>query len=494
MSATPPHTPLHYRPAAELAADIRAGRMTATEVVDQVFARIHTLNPRLNAYCTLDETRARVTAAQRDAEVGAGQREDGRPLGPLHGVPFSVKDLITTAGVRTMRGSKIFEQYVPDEDAPAVARLKDAGAILLGKTATSEFGAKGVTESPVSGVSYNPWDTARTPGGSSGGAAAAVAAGLGPIALATDGGGSIRLPAAFNGVFGFKPSFGCVPAYPPAPVPSVLHLGPITRTVRDAALMLDVLAGPDPRDANSLPLDGTDYVQAVDATPADLRGLRVAWSADLGFAPVDAEVRAIAAAAAKRFADAAGLALHAATPDFGNANGIASVLWTCGLGAYLRDYLYAWQFKLDRDVLRRIEGQHEISGTAYAIALAQRNQLVDRAQGFFQDFDLLLTPTVPLAAFAAGEPPPTHIDGKSIADIGFSPFTTAFNLTGQPAASVPCGFTAGGLPVGLQIIGRRLDDAAVLRASAVFERVSPWQDRLPPLDQAPTCQDQRIHA
>jgi len=271
-------TDLCWLPATEMAAAIRARQLSPVELVDALIDRIHQLNPMLNAYCTLVEDAARHAAHAAEAAVLRGD-----DLGLLHGVPVSIKDLLFTRGVRTMRGSRIYEQFVPDQDAPAVAKLNASGAILLGKTTTPEFGWKGATDSLVTGVSRNPWNLARSCGGSSGGAAAAVAAGMGPLAVGTDGAGSIRIPASFCGIVGLKPSRGRVAVYPPSAVGFLSHAGPITRTVRDAALMLQAMAGPDERDLGSLPVDATEYLLACEQA---VRGLRVAWSPDLGFAIV----------------------------------------------------------------------------------------------------------------------------------------------------------------------------------------------------------------
>ncbi|MEK7220064.1 MAG: amidase family protein, partial [candidate division NC10 bacterium] len=282
-------------PASELSAAIRAKRVSPVEVVEAVLDRIERLNPRLNAYCTVTAESARREAAAAEAAVMRGDA-----LGPLHGVPVSVKDLVITRGVRTTFGSRIYENNVPQEDAPLVERLKAAGAILVGKTTTPEFGWKGVTDSPLLGITRNPWNPERTPGGSSGGAGAAVAAGLAPLAVGTDGGGSIRIPGSFCGVFGLKPTYGVIPVYPASATGTLSHAGPMTRTVRDAALMLQVMAGPDDRDPLSFPLEGMDFVAGLEG---EIHGLRVAWSPTLGYAVVDPEVRLVTEAAAKRFSD-----------------------------------------------------------------------------------------------------------------------------------------------------------------------------------------------
>lgn len=467
-------TDICFMPATELADKIRRKALSPVEVVDAAFKRIYALNPALNAFCTLTEERARA-----DAKVAEAAVMHGDPLGPLHGVPVSIKDLILTKGVRTMRGSKIYEHFVPDEDAPVVERLRQAGAIMLGKTTTPEFGFKGMTDSPVTGISRNPWNPDRTPGGSSGGAGAAVAAGMGPLAVGTDGGGSIRIPSSFCGIFGMKASFGRVPAYPPSAVAPLSHTGPMTRTVRDAALMLNAMVGPDDRDIHSLPRDATDYLAACEG---NLRGLRVAWSATLGYAPVEPEVARAGEAAARVFAGDLGCRLDVADPGFDNPASTFNTLWVGGLGTYLQPYLAEWKSRLDPDLAKMIDGLPRLTAADYAGALMQKTLVWDKARTFFQRYDLLLTPTMPTVAWEAGKPAPAQIAGRPIAEFGYTPFTFPFNLTGQPAATVPCGFSSDGLPIGLQIIGRRLDDATVLRACAAFEAARPWTETRPRMD------------
>lgn len=462
---------LCYMPATEMAVAIRTKALSPVEIVDAIYARIHALNPQLNAYCTLTEESARQAAKEAEAAVMRGDE-----LGALHGVPVSIKDLLITKGVRTMRGSKIYEHFVPDEDAPSVLKLKAAGALMLGKTTTPEFGWKGITESPVTGISRNPWNLKRVCGGSSGGAGAAVAAGMGPLAVGTDGGGSIRIPASFNGIFGLKPSFGRVAAYPPSAVAMLSHTGPMTRTVRDAAVMLNVIAGPDERDLSSLPADETDYLAACDG---GIKGLRVAWSANLGYAPVDPEVAHITEAAAKVFGDL-GCELAAADPSFENPEDFFNVLWIGGLGTYLRPYLPEWESQMDPGLVKLVKQVDALTATDFAGALIKRSAHWDVTRKFFERYDLLLTPTMPIAAFECGTTP-TAIAGKPINVLDWTPFTYPFNLTGQPAATVPCGFTADGLPVGLQIVGRRYAEATVLRACAAFEEARPWADKRPSL-------------
>jgi aspartyl-tRNA(Asn)/glutamyl-tRNA(Gln) amidotransferase subunit A len=466
---------LCFTPATTLAAAIRAKKISPVEVINSVYARIHKVNPTLNAFCTLTEEHARQQAKEAEAAAMRGER-----LGALHGVPVSVKDVFPTRGVRTMFGSRIRENYVPEEDAPAVAKLLAAGAILIGKTTTPEFAFKPVTDSPLSGITHNPWDLKKTPGGSSGGACAAVAAGVGPIAIGSDAGGSIRAPSSFTGIFGLKPSFGRVAYYPSPPVPLV-HAGPMARTVRDAALLLNVIAGPDERDLVSLPADATDYLSACEG---GIRGLRVAWSSTLGYANVDPEVRVVTEAAAKVFESSLGCKVEASNPGFESPWESLSILMVMNFALRFRGFLPEWENRMDPDLVKLIRNVERLGPTDFGEALAKRFILWDTTRKFFERFDLFLTPTVPIAAFEAGQLAPDGMaapPGSLIPFADWSPFTYPWNITGQPAASVPCGFTREGLPVGLQIVGRRFADATVLRAAAAFEEARPWSDKRPPL-------------
>jgi aspartyl-tRNA(Asn)/glutamyl-tRNA(Gln) amidotransferase subunit A len=461
-----------FMPATDLVAAFVAKKLSPVEVMDAVIARIERLNPIINAFCTLTLEEARQKAKAAEAAIMRGDR-----LGPLHGVPVSIKDLVITKGVRTMRGSKIYENYIPDEDAPVVERLRDAGAIMLGKTTTPEFGWKGVTDSPVTGITRNPWNLERTCGGSSGGAGAAVASGLGPIAQGSDGGGSIRIPSSFCGIYGLKPSYGRIAAYPASAMETFSHLGPMTRTVKDAALMLQVMAGPDERDRLSLPAQNIDYMAA---TEGDIRGLRVAWSANLGYAIVDPEVERITEAAAKVFIDL-GCHVEAVDPGFENPEPFFSVFWIGGIGTYISDYLPKWESQMDPGLVTFAEQLKKLTAKEYVQANFKRVEFWQKVRKFFEKYDLLLTPTVAVPPFQIGINSPSEIAGQKISWINWTPFTYPFNLTGQPAATVPCGWTQDGLPVGLQIVSRRYDEATVLRASAAFERAKPWADKRPKL-------------
>jgi len=464
-------TDLCYLPATEMAKAIRARKLSPVEITRALLERIQAVNPKLNAYCTLTQDLALDRAKAAEKAV-MRKRKD---LGPLHGVPFSVKDLVFTKGVRTMRGSRMYEKFVPAENAPTVERLLAAGGVMLGATTTPEFGWKGVTDSPVTGVTRNPWDLTRTPGGSSGGAAAQVAAGLGPLAIGTDGGGSIRIPAGFAGIFGHKPSYGRVPQFPLSPFYHLSHAGPMTRTVADAALMLSVMAGKDERDRFSLEGDPDDYVGLL---KRGVKGKRVAWSPDLGYAKVDPQVAEISAKAAKVF-KTLGCKLEEVNPGFGNPAEMFSTFWFSGVAGMLKDALPQWEAKLDPGLVDQVKRGLALSAGDYVKAQIARHAYYDKVRVFFQTYDLLLTPTLAVLPFRTGVNHPEQ-GVKPQADwMDWTPFSYPFNLTHLPAATVPAGFSKEGLPVGLQIVGRRFADLTVLQAAAAFEKACPWAGRRP---------------
>jgi aspartyl-tRNA(Asn)/glutamyl-tRNA(Gln) amidotransferase subunit A len=463
---------LCWLPALDLARLIRTREISPVEVVEAVLARIGRIDRQLNAFCAVAEDEAREAALAAEAATMTGES-----LGLLHGVPVSVKDLVFTRHIRTAAGSRLFADHVPEEDAVSVERLKGAGAIILGKTTTPEFGHKGMTDSLLCGITRNPWDRTLTPGGSSGGAAAAVAAGLGPLAVGTDGGGSIRIPASFCGIYGLKPAFGRVPSGPGLPGWETFSCtGPMTRTVRDAALMLDVMAGPDDRDRHSLPWDGAGSF--LDACEGTIAGLNVGWSSDLGTARVDPEVRALCEDAAVRF-EALGCHVEVVTPTWEHPEEIFRTMVAAETYAAWGDRLADGEGEMDTSLVALLRFGATVTAQQYLRAAARRREFWGDVQRFLARFDLLITPTVAVPPFSAGGPPPTEIDGARISPLGWLPFTYPFNLTGQPAASVPVGFTAGGLPVGLQIVGRRHAERAVLAASAAFEAAAPWLARRP---------------
>ena len=464
---------LCWMPAAELAAAIRRKKLSPVEVVRAALGRIERVNPTLNAFVT-------VTAEQAMKDARAAERavmKKGARMGPLHGVPFSTKDLVITKGVRTTFGTRVYADNVPTEDAPMVERLKTAGAIQLGKTNTPVLGWIGATHNPLFGPTRNPWKLDRTPGGSSGGASAAVAAGLGPLAIGTDGGGSIRIPASFAGIYGLKPSFGLIPVYPFSAAWSLSHVGPMTRTVADAALMLQACAGPDERDQFSLPPQRVDYVKALKGS---LKGWRVAWTADPGFARVvDPEVKAVCEKAARRFREL-GCRVEEVKPGWPSPREAWETIFCGGLAARLGPYLPERRQDFDAGLVAIVEEARRWGPTRYVQAWFDRLAWGEHARRLFEAYDLLLTPTVACPPFTVGLDNPMEIDGVRLERYEWIPFTYPFNMTGHPAASVPCGFTADRLPIGLQIVGRRFADATVLRASAAFERIQPWSPIKPP--------------
>jgi aspartyl-tRNA(Asn)/glutamyl-tRNA(Gln) amidotransferase subunit A len=372
----------------------------------------------------------------------------------------------------------LYKDWVPDYDAPIIERLHEAGAVMLGKTNLPELGWKGDSTNRIIGSTHNPWKLGRTAGGSSGGGTAAVAAGLGPLAQGSDGAGSIRIPSSFCGIYGLKPSWGLIPQYPASAVELFSHLGPMTRTVADSALMLNIMAGADPRDRLSLPTE-TDYLASLEGS---ITGLRVAWSPDLGYALIDPEVRDIVAKAALRFEEL-GCHVEEAHPNLEDPwESIVHIIWASAFaGLHLHD-LDAVRDQIDPGLVRVIEQGLQLSGAEVAIAYARRNDYYHAWRQFMERYDLLLTPALPVTAFPAGDDYPGEIDGQPTTYLSWTAFTYPFNITGQPAATVPCGFASDGLPVGLQIVGRWRDDVTVLRASAAFEALAPWAEKRPPLD------------
>jgi aspartyl-tRNA(Asn)/glutamyl-tRNA(Gln) amidotransferase subunit A len=463
-----------YMPAIELRERYRRRELSPVEVTGLILERIGTLNPSLNAFLTVTVERALEDARRAEHAYGS----DGE-VGPLAGIPISIKDLTPTAGIRTTMGSLLFENWIPDEDGPFVERVNAAGAVMLGKTNTPEYGWKGDSGNRLIGPTHNPWKHGATAGGSSGGAAAAVAAGLGPLAQGSDGAGSIRIPAAFSGVFGIKPTLGLVAYYPASAVETLSHLGPMTRTVRDAALLLNVVGRQDDRDRNSYPIE-TDFVAACDG---GISGLRVAWSADLGYAPIDPEVREITTRAAQRLADL-GAHVEEVNPGIADPWDTLDTLWLAAQAGRHKDDFDRVRELIDPGRIELVERGRQLTAVDLYEANVQRTAYYHQWRRFFEDgdWDLLVTPQLPVTAFPAGDNHPGTIDGHEVNYLGWTAFTYPFNLTGQPAASIPCGFAANGLPVALQFVGRWRDDATVLRASAAYEEAFPWAQHRPPVD------------
>jgi amidase len=465
---------LCFTSATELVRLYKARKASPLEVMQAILAQVDRVNPRVNAIVTL----ARESAL---AEARAATRSLSRRamLPPLFGVPVAIKDLTITQGIRTTYGSTIYADHVPSEDALVVERLKAAGAIVLGKTNTPEFGAGANTFNAVFGATRNPWDLALTCGGSSGGSAVALATGMGPIAHGTDLGGSLRIPAAFCGVVGFRTTPGLVPVYPRELAWDQLSVhGPMARTVADTALMLSVLAGPDDRSPISYAVDTRQFVKAV--RKPSVKGRRIAWTPDLaGLIPVDREVASVTERAAGVFRSL-GAAVETTSPDFSEANDI--VLATRGLvmAALHADKLTRWRDQMQRGLVWNIEQGLRLTAEEIGRGEKLRTVLWHRVRTFFEKYDLLVLPTVAVKPFPVKQPYPTEINGKPLENyIQWVFLTYAITLTGLPAISVPGGFTRDGLPVGLQIVGRRRQEAAVLAAAAAFERAAPWADTVP---------------
>jgi Asp-tRNA(Asn)/Glu-tRNA(Gln) amidotransferase A subunit family amidase len=458
----------HEPPSATaIAADVRAGRRSALEVVGECLERIARLNGAINAFCEVRPSAARMAAAAIDALVAAG-----RDPGMLAGVPIAVKDVIWEQGVESTDGSRSLLGFVPDESAAVVTRLVGAGAIVVGRTNQPEFCYRGISENELYGRTSNPWDVGRVPGGSSGGSAAAVAAGLVPLAIGTDGGGSIRIPASFCGIAGLKPTYGLVPREPQLPGwYSLTHLGPLAFSVADAALMLSVMAGPDPRDPVSL---GTSRQALGDlGEGGDLRGLRIAYTEDLGYVRVDPDVRDAFRQSIERVR-LLGAELEQAHPGLPNPLATWNAI-TCVDNLASEGHLLATG-RVAADTRGLIEAGSGYTALDYARARNDQAAYASVWGRFLERYDLLLTPAMEIVAFPHGTTGPTQIDGQAIGDFfdDWCHFSYPSNLTGQPAISVPMGAAADGLPIGLQIIGPRHGDLSVLRAAAAWERLAPW--------------------
>ena len=464
---------LAFAPASEVRQLMDSRQVSSVELTEMFLRRIEALNPRLNAYLTVTSDEALAGAANADEAMARGVS-----LGPLHGIPVSIKDLEVTKGIRSTMGSLIFKDHVPDQDSLVVERVRKAGAVILGKTNTPEFGFSGTTENRLGDAARNPWNPERTPGGSSGGAGAAVAAGLCTLATGSDGGGSIRIPCSFTGTYGIKPSQGRVPRAGGVGRPgynTFSQAGPLTRTVQDSALLLQVLAGPDPRDPGCIRTEPPDFVAGLDG---GVGGLRIAWSPDLGYAAVDPEVASAAFRAARLFeelgcsVDEPGVALEDPFPPFWDLFGIG------GFTAY--GYLMEGHRQdLTEYGRNTIDHGRNLSVADYSRALLRVQQLQAQMDELFQSYDLLLTPTTAVPAFPVGEHPAVIGDRPVMPFWGYTPFTFPFNMTMQTAANVPCGFSSDGMPIGLHVIGRRGEETTVLRASAAYESVRPWRENLP---------------
>jgi amidase len=467
---------LCWTPATELVALIRRRKVSPLDVTRAVLERIERVNPPLNAYCTVAAEHALAAATKATAVVG----KKSATLGPLHGVPVSIKDLAPTKGIRTTWGSKIFEHHVPEQDGLVVARLKAAGAIVVGKTNTPEFGAGANTFNAVFGPTRNPWNPALTCGGSTGGGAVALATGMGPLAQGSDLGGSLRLPAAFCAVVGFRTSPGCVPVWPRVAAWDTYSVeGPMARTVADTALMLTAIAGLDPRVPISYPVDPRALLAAVKRP--SLRGLRIAWGADLGITPLDHEVKRVAEATLAAFRKL-GARVEEAHPSFDEVDEIVRTSRGLSMVARHEDKLPQWRPLMQENLVKNIEQGLALRASEIASGERLRTQLFHRVREFMERYDLILTPTAAVPPFPLEQRSgPPHINGVPMKHyIQWALLTYAFTVIGSPAISVPAGLTREGLPVGLQIAGRWRDEVTVLRAAAAFEQAQPWDDLRPP--------------
>lgn len=457
---------------------IKNEKISPLDALDASLKRIEELNPKYNAFCVVDEEGAKEAAREAEKAV-----ENEETLGPLHGVPVGIKDLIAVKDMRSTFGSTIYEDFVPNRDSVVVSRIRDAGGIILGKTNAPEFGFQGITNNSVYGLTRSPWDDEKTPGGSSGGSGVALATGMVPFALGSDGGGSIRIPSSFCGLYGIKASFGRVPLFPEHRDPdmpgtnawgSVEHVGPMGRTVEDCAHMLDVLAGPHHMDRHSLPDDGTDYTGAAESS--DLKNLDIAYSQDWGFAAVDPVVREITAEAAKVFETDFGCTVEEADPGFPDpADAFTATVARSTDLKELRKELHEHKEEMEPVLVDILET--EWTAMDFTEAYKVRQEVNIKMRRFMEDYDILLTPTLAVPPFSVDIPARSTIEGRSVDVFDWLTFCYTINMTGQPAATVPAGWTDDGLPIGLQIVGNHLDDELVLKASAAYEEASPWQDQ-----------------
>ena len=449
--------------AMELRRRIISKDVSPVELTERALAKAEATQATLNAFFLLIPEAA--LAAARAAEDAVMR---GQPLGLLHGLPFSAKDLMAVAGVAYASGSRAMAKNVAGVDAPAVERAKAAGAILIGKTTTSEFGCKPVGDSPLTGITRHPWNLAKTPGGSSAGAAASVAAGITPFALGTDGGGSVRIPCCFTGLAGIKAQFGRVPVWPTSATPTLAHVGPIARNVGDAALVLTAIGGYDPRDPFSVSAAMPDLLGACRASVADLR---IAYSTTLGYARPDRDVAAIVASAARAFED-----LGCAVDQVDNVfERDPADLWTAefyaGVGTRLRSFVETQRDLLDPAVAEVLDAALSQDMRGYYEKVFERYAFRDKVRAFFETYDLLLSPVLPITSLDTGKNIPDHLQDRNL--VSWVYYTYPFNLTGQPAATVCAGIAGDGMPVGLQIVGRALGEYDLVRAAAAFERTKP---------------------
>lgn len=465
--------------ATQLLVAYRDRSLSPIDVARAMLNQIERVNPQVNAYCLVD-----CDTTLQYAQQSEQRYVQGRPQGLLDGVPVAIKDVFLTPMWPTLKGSHTVDPATTlNKHAPAIAALQRHGYVPLGKTTTPEFGWKGVTDSPLCGPTNNPFDPRQTAGGSSGGSGAAVALGMGPLALGTDAGGSIRIPAGFCGVVGLKPTYGEVPHWPPPPFGTLAHAGPMTWTVEDCALLMNVLTEADARDAQAVPRRGIDYVAELrDCNSDRIKGVKIAYSRTLGYVQVDAQVAQAVDVAVKVLQDQ-GANVTEVDPGFSDPLDYFGRLFFGGAANAVRDLSPEQLALLDPQLRAVAEEASKLSMLDYLDAANQRAALCERMSLFHQEYDLLVTPTLPITAFTTNREVP--VGWPQVRWPTWTPFTYPFNLTGQPALSVPCGFSDAGLPIGLQIVGARFDDAQVLRVGHAYQRAVSWTDRRPSLFDRP---------
>ena len=477
-----------FMPAFQMLEAIKDQELTSLEITEAIIERIEKINPIINAYCTPTFDLARDLAKKADKAI-----KNDEKLGLLHGIPTSIKDNVDVRGFRTTCGSKLFEDFISKKDDISVTRLKEVGAVILGKTNLPAFGYKGVTTNLIFGETKNPWHLGRTCGGSSGGAAAAVASGISPLALGSDGGGSIRIPSGFCGLYGIKPSFGRIPHTSlkiEGNFGTLVNKGPLVRYVKDAALMLDALVGADDIDRYSLPKPNYSFYEMLKEKP---KKLKIGYTLDLGNVEViHTEVEKSVLNSVKKFEE------FNWKVEKSNINLLSTkellvrgkisvvnysmpwwIMWTYGLGYFLKRAIKKYRNILDPELVEMAEVGYTFSPEVINLAEIQREIVYDNICKHFKDYDILITPTLACPAFELGVSSPVKIDGKDAPLGSWSPFTHPFNMSGHPAASIPCGWSSDGLPIGMQIVGKRFDDITVLQVSQAFEEIAPWQNIKP---------------
>ena len=473
---------LYYLSACEMAEKIKSQELSSEEITEKIIERIEKINPIINAFCTYTFDFARENAKKADMAVKQGEN-----LGLLHGVPISIKDETDTKGIRTTYGCKIFENNIPRKDEAIVRRIRDAGALILGKTNTPSFGYKGETDNLIFGITRNPWNLERTPGGSSGGAGAAVISGLGPIGMGSDGGGSIRIPSSFCGLFGIKTTYGRIPhgiMQEMGNIGTLVQKGPLVRHVKDAALVLDAIVGQDDSDRYSVPKPNYSYLRKLNEIP---KSLKIGYSLDIGTTDaLDPEVERNVMDGIQKFEEIGWLSTKSKL-KLKNPNSLFTTIWSSGFAHTLAPYLDEWQDRMEPDLVRLLYSGLKRSAKELKIAEVQREMVFTTICRALKKIDVLITPTLACPAFELGKSLVTNeetnetgiiINGKKISATGWL-FTYPFNLSGHPVVSIPCGFSKDGLPIGMQIIGQRFDELTLLQVSQKFEELASWQDRKP---------------